>query len=575
MKHNYNNSPSSTLIQSRLSLALAVGLSVLFTLCACTEKADNKTATTPNKTSDKATTTTKPIAISNDQALSDSNALYLLAGSELQDIEPFLGDIKAKTGVTLKLDYTGTIDGAEAIAQGKKVDGAWFSHGKYLSLINGKQIITQTPIMLSPVVLGVKQSKAQQLGWVGADGKTAKPDLTWQSIADKASTGELKYAMTNPASSNSGFTGLMGVVSALAGTSDAPTEADIAKARPKLKAFFNGQALTAGSSGWLADAYVKNQQTANSNLDGMINYESVLLQLNQSGKLKEPFVLLYPKEGIVTADYPLMLINGGKKGAYDKVVEYLKSPEFQTKLMNQTFRRPVNTQITLSPLFNQNMLVELPFPNSQGVVEHILATYMNDLRLPARPIFILDTSGSMNGNGMAQLKQALNTLNEGDGTTMGNFAKFSNREQITFIPFNSAPETPQRFSMDTAQTSREPIRQFVTGLEPLGGTAIYSSLHKAYADLQNVKSQGNDSGHYDTIVLMTDGRNTNGESFVEFQQFYNSLPDNVKSVKTFTVLFGEADPKEMQKIADLTGGKVFDGRTDSLASVFKQIRGYQ
>lgn len=547
-----------------LPFAFAIGLSAISTLSACSKTTDNQASDTPNKAQ---------TSISNEDALKNPDSLYILAGSELQDIEPFLPDIKAKTGITLKLDYTGTIDGAESLARGNKADGAWFSHGKYLSLINGKQIITQTPIMLSPVVLGVSQSKAQQLGWLGADGKTAKTDLTWQSIADKASRGEFKYAMTNPASSNSGFTALMGVVSAFAGTSEAPAEADIKKAQPKLKAFFTGQALTAGSSGWLADAFVKSQ--ANNNLDGMINYESVLLQLNQSGKLKEPLVLLYPKEGIITADYPLMLLNASKQGAYDKVVTYLKTPEFQTKLMNQTFRRPVNSQVKLSQNFNQTMLVELPFPNSQTVINMILTTYLNELRPPARPIFIIDTSGSMKGDGMTQLKQALTTLNEGDGTAMGDFAKFSNREQITFIPFNSKPENPQQFNMNNAQTSRESIRQFINGLQPDGGTAIFSSLHQAYAQLQTVKSQANDDNHYDTIVLMTDGQNTNGEKFTDFENFYNSLPANVKNVKTFTVLFGDANPSEMQKIADLTGGKVFDGKKDSLASVFKQIRGYQ
>ena len=41
----------------------------------------------------------------------------------------------------------------------------------------------------------------------------------------------------------------------------------------------------------------------------MINYESVLLSLNASGKLHEPLDLIYPSEGIVTADYPLLLLN--------------------------------------------------------------------------------------------------------------------------------------------------------------------------------------------------------------------------------------------------------------------------
>ena len=558
----YYNKPSKYF---NTYIALGVGFAAIISLSACS-KSGNSTA------KDEAPAT---VNITSEQAINNPDSLYILAGSELKDIEPFLDDIKAKTGISIKLDYTGTIDGAEAIAQGKKADGAWFSHGKYLSLINGKQIITQTPIMLSPVIMGVKQSKAQQLDLVSADGKTAKTDITWQTIAQKANNGELKYAMTNPASSNSGFTALMGVVSAFAGTSDAPTEADIAKAQPKLKQFFKGQTLTAGSSGWLADAFVKNLDTTN-NLDGMINYESVLMQLNKSGKLKEPLVLLYPKEGIITADYPLMLLNTSKQAAYDKVVSYLKTAEFQTKLMQQTFRRPVNSSVKLDSSFNQAMMVELPFPNAKTVINSILGSYMNELRLPARPIFIIDTSGSMSGNGMEQLKKALMTLTDGDGTTMGDFAKFSEREQVTFIPFNSTPEAEKQYTIGKDAKAREPVRQFVKDLTAGGGTAIYSSLHKGYQEI--VARQSNAAiaqPYYDTIVLMTDGQNTNGENFEAFEKFYNTLPANAKNVKTFTVLFGDADPTEMQKIADLTAGKVFDGRKENLANVFKQIRGYQ
>lgn len=541
------------------------------TLSACGNK-DNTASRSPADSTSKQQTA--------EAALADPDSLYLLAGSELKDIEPFLADIKNQTGVSLSLDYTGTIDGAEAIAQGKRVDGAWFSHGKYLTLMNPSKVIAQTPIMLSPVVMGVKQSKAQQLGWLAPDGKTAKPDITWQTIAEQANNGQLKYAMTSPTSSNSGFTALMGVVSALAGTSDAPTDADIAKAKPNLKAFFQGQTLTAGSSGWLSDAFVQAQKQrvqGGQTLDGMVNYESTLMQLNHSGVLPEPLVILYPKEGIVTADYPLMLMNNDKKAAYDKVAEYLKTPEFQTKLMQQTFRRPANAQVALSPNFHQGLLVELPFPNSQSSVDAILAAYSNELRLPARPVFILDTSGSMSGEGMNQLKKALTTLTDGDGSLMGRYAKFSDREQVTFVPFDSKPRDSRTYTINATQASqdRQAIHQFIEGLDASGGTAIYSALHNGYQAVADQQAAANNTAYYYSLVLMTDGKNTNGESFADFKRFYEQLPPQVRQVKTFTVMFGDADPEQMQQIADLTGGRVFDGRKGDLASVFKQIRGYQ
>ena len=46
---------------------------------------------------------------------SDANTLTVMAGSEVKDLEPLLPDIRSKTGVSLVMSYSGTLEGAEAI----------------------------------------------------------------------------------------------------------------------------------------------------------------------------------------------------------------------------------------------------------------------------------------------------------------------------------------------------------------------------------------------------------------------------------------------------------------------------
>jgi Ca-activated chloride channel homolog len=47
-------------------------------------------------------------------------------------------------------------------------------------------------------------------------------------------------------------------------------------------------------------------------------------------------------------------------------------------------------------------------------------------------------------------------------------------------------------------------------------------------------------------------------------------------VPVFPVLFGTAREDEMRRLADLTGGLMFDARKKtSLVDVFREIRGYQ
>jgi Ca-activated chloride channel family protein len=61
----------------------------------------------------------------------------------------------------------------------------------------------------------------------------------------------------------------------------------------------------------------------------------------------------------------------------------------------------------------------------------------------------------------------------------------------------------------------------------------------------------------------------------QFRAYYASLPEAVRRVRVFTVLFGDGNAEELQAVAELTGGKAFDSRKTPLALMFKGIRGYQ
>jgi Ca-activated chloride channel homolog len=495
----------------------------------------------------------------------NNNVLTVLAGSELNDLSPMLDEIQQHTGVRLQFQFIGTLDGAEQIMSGTKVDLAWFSHAKYLNLIPGSKdkVLAQEKIMLSPVVLGIKQSKAQAWGWVD------NPNLTWSDVVQKAASDQLHFAMTNPASSNSGFSALVGVAAALSGKGDALQKEDIAAVSTTLKGFFKGQALTSGSSGWLSDQYVVNQD----GLDGMINYESVLLGLNKGGKLRENLYLVYPKEGIVTADYPLLLLNPDKRDDYNKLVTYLRSADFQREIMIKTLRRPVNNQVPLSADFPKQLLIELPFPNSQEVVNALLFSYLNEQIKPSHTYYVLDTSGSMQGDRIDALMKAMDNLAGADQSLTGQFSQFRNREKVTILPFNTDVTGSADFEVDTSQSaSLQKISTYVHSLKASGGTAIYSALEAAYKLAQQARQQEPERIY--SIVLMTDGENNSGISADEFQSFIKSSTQPA-GIRAFTILFGEAKVQDLQSIADMTGGRMFDASKTPLAAIFKEIRGYQ
>ncbi len=480
-------------------------------------------------------------------------AFTILAGSELKDMP----DIAAAAGLDLHFTYSATLDAVERLSKGEKFDALWVSHGKYLAMndaLKGR-ILAQEKTMLSPVVLGLKTSKARALGW-------DTQDPTWKEIAEAAKAGKFTFGMTNPAASNTGLTATIGLAAALAKNPDALTEADLKN--PQLADFFNGQSLTAGSSGWLAESYERDQSQA----DGIINYESVLLSLNARGKLAEPLTLVYPKEGIITADYPLMLLNGGKRAAYQKLVTYLRSKDVQTKISALTLRRPVNPDAIMAAAIPKRTLIELPFPGNAALITTLLDTFLANVRIPASSRYLLDLSSSMEGGRLADLKQAMTML----------ASQFQNREEVGIITFSSAPSPTVLFAMGATPAQNAEARaaavQFVKPLNADGGTAIYDSVRQALTELADERARQTQKRYY-TVVLMTDGKNNHGLKRAEFIDWYNAQGGRIRGIPVFPILFGEGNERALGAIADVTGGRLFDSRSTPLAVAFKEIRGYQ
>ncbi|MGW1794712.1 substrate-binding and vWA domain-containing protein [Streptomyces sp. NPDC001984] len=476
--------------------------------------------------------------------------LRVLASSELSDMAPVLNQVQKDTGITVKPTYMGTLDAVDLVAKGradKTYDALWLSSDDYLRLRPdaAKKIVSETPVMSSPVAIGVRTEAVARLHW--------KPeDVTWSQIEQAVQDGKLTYGMTDPARSNSGFSTLVSVASALSGAQSALTDADVAKATPRLKEFFKGQKLTSGSSGWLALAYKRR-----GNVDALLNYESVLKGI-------PGLTVIRPRDGVITADYPISTLAASSAGTRDDVrrlTEALRSESLQKLITERTHRRPVVPSVRPAAGLDMSRRRELPFPGSRSVADGLLDSYENKLRRPSRTVYVLDTSGSMEGDRLERLKKALTGLT-GD---------FRQREEVTLMPFGSDVKSVRTHvvSPSDPQSGLKAIRQDTDALTADGNTAIYTSLQKAYEHL------GGGEDTFTSIVLMTDGENTTGVKPGDFDAFYRGLTLAQRETPVFPILFGDSDQAELQHIADLTGGRLFDARQGSLDGAFEEIRGYQ
>lgn len=544
-------------------LAFTAALAVLLPLAACTP--------------DPAGPAPEPA----DDGRPRSGTVRVLASSELADMELLLEEARRASGITVRPTWTGTLDAVERLASGKAdgaFDAVWLSSNDYLRLNQeaARRVTSETPLMTSPVALGVRPATVRRLGW--------DPErVSWAQAHRAVADGKLTYGMTDPKRSNSGFSALISVASGLSGAQAALTDADVRTATPKLKEFFAGQRLTSGSSGWLATAY-----TRRSTVDALINYESVLLSLardTDAGTSTDPaetpadadtesrtgtdLTVIRPRDGVVTADYPLSTLTDATPEAKDAVralTEHFRSPAVQREITERTLRRPVVVSARPAEPLSPEPRRELPFPGSRSVADGLLSAYEHQLRRPSRTVYVLDTSGSMKGKRLEQLKSALTGLT-GD---------FRQREEVTLLPFGSAVKRVRTHTVDPADPAAGPaaIRADTAALTAEGNTAIYSSLAAAYDHL----GPDTDSA-FTSIVLMTDGENTAGRSAADFTSFYRSLPPARQLTPVFPVVFGDSDRSELDRIAALTGGRLFDGTKEhgpgSLEGAFEEIRGYQ
>ncbi|WBB63392.1 VWA domain-containing protein [Streptomyces sp. WMMC500] len=498
---------------------------------------------------------------------SPGGTLRVLASSELADMAHVLKAAREATGIRVEMTYGGTLDAIEAVASGRadgKHDAVWVASADQLRLRPGaaRKVLSQTPVMTSPVALGVGARAMDRLGW---------PDperVTWAQVQQAVAAGRLTYGMTDPLRSNSGYSALIAVASALSHAQSALTDADVRRATPGLAEFFSGQSLTSGSSGWLADAYLHR-----GTVDALVNYESVLLSLNRDQHTD--LTVIRPGDGVVTADYPLAALTSAAPGRRDAVralTRYLLSEPAQRLITERTLRRPVSPSVDPAPALPAGKRRELPYPGSQSVSDALLATYEHKLRRPARTVYVLDTSGSMRGERLAALKEALKELTGTASSPTGR--RFRDREEVTLMPFGSAVKSTRTHvvrpgGQDAALAA---IRADVDALAAQGDTAIFSSLRAAYGHLARAAG---DTPYLTTIVLMTDGENTAGDGAPEFRSFYTALPPDQRATPVFPIVFGDSDRGELAGIAELTGGRLFDASKGPLDAAFEEIRGYQ
>ena len=491
-------------------------------------------------------------------------SLRILSGSENQELEPILEDFSRESGIRVEMTYQGSLDIMRVLEQDEiAYDAVWPASSLWLNVGDtGHRVKHGESISISPVVFGIRQSLAEELGFVGRE-------VSVRDILDAITAGKLKFCMTSATQSNSGASAYIGFLYALLGNPDMITEEDLEneQLQSDIQALLSGVDRSSGSSDWLKDMFLEG------GYDAMVNYECLIIQANEEleSRGEETLYVVYPYDGLTLADSPLGYVDNGdddKETAFLELQEYLLSENVQNEIQ-RTGRRTGYTGISDEnrDVFRTDwgvqpdrVLSTMRMP-STDVLFQALNLYQTDFKKPSLSIYCLDYSGSMSGKGNEQLVAAMEQLLIQENAEK-NFLQASKDEVNVLIFFDD--QVLAEYTAVGSGAELEALYDRVESQDTGSGTDMYVAAEEAL----KVLSHYDLSQYTPAVILMTDGMS--GGSFDAFMEQYQELGEDVP---VFSIMFGDADSEQLEELAAATNARVFDGRED-LIDAFRKVKGY-
>lgn len=495
--------------------------------------------------------------------------IRIVSGSENKELEPMLQSYAQDANITIEMDYQGSLDIMRLLeSESISYDALWPASSMWLNMGDTHhQLKHVESTSTSPIGFGIKQSLAEELGL------TNREDVTLQEMIQLIKQGKLKFAMTSATQSNSGASAYLGFLTAIAGkTKDVLNIEDLNDSdnQEAIQTLLSGVNRSSGSSNWLVDLYL------NGDYDAMVNYETLLIQTNkkleESGR--EPMYIIYPKDGLAISDSPIAFV--GSKDAkteetFLQLQDYILSEKGQDQI-EQTGRRSAFGTVSKENrhIFKKEwgldvdrVVSPITYP-APDVIMQALNQYQTQFKKPALTFYVLDYSGSMGGEGQDQLTHAMEQVLVPEFAKQ-NLLQGTPQDKTVIIPFSD-----DVFDVAMAEGNdddMEALYQKIANLQTQSGTAMYAALDYT---LQLIKDDyGNILDKYTPmIVILSDGMANDSEDL-----FINHYQSADLDIPIFSIMFASAQEDQLESLAKLSNGRVFDGR-ENMIKAFQTVKGY-
>ena len=308
-------------------------------------------------------------------------------------------------------------------------------------------------------------------------------------------------------------------------------------------------------------------------LDAFVCQEQLVIYFNRQANAPGRLVAIYPVEGSLWEDHPLALLETPDLTDEQRVVfghfrDYVTSQEAQMLILSYGYRpadlsiplddpaSPIKPENGVSPAQPQTTL-QVPSP---AVVEVVKDAWWYTKR-HTNVYLVVDTSGSMRGEKLANAQQALRVFLDQIKGDM---------ERVGMVEFSS--QVNNIIPLDELSQNRADLTAAVDELEAGGNTALLDAINAAYVRLQQL----NDSERINAIVAMTDGKENNSSiGLGELTQRMREGNETGVPIVLFCIAYGDdADYRTLESLAKATNGQVRQGDLESIRQLYKILSTY-
>lgn len=456
------------------------------------------------------------------------------------------------------------------------------------SLVGEPASFTRTPI-----VFGMPEPMAKALGWpekpisITDLSRLCQDPAGWGSVG-KDIWGAFKISKTNPNTSTTGLSTILMQSYEASGKAEGLTSADVDAAADFSRVFEECVIHYGDTTGnVLTTLYDETQNGSNGStyVSAVALEETSLLNYNQGnpdshtvqpGETLTPpktkLVAVYPAGGSMWSDNPITVLGADwltaeQRTAGEAFAEFLQTDAAQQILPEYGFR-PLDESAPLGKLFTANFGVDpaqpavtLPKPDVDVISTAI--DQWTQVRKPSSVLELIDISGSMDepiGDGRSRLDGAI----EGAQTTLDHFRSTDEIGVWAFTTGISSDEGENIQVLRDVTALGSDGEKLDSSLDDLryaqrNGTPLYDSVLLAYEAMR----ERAEPGRINAIVVLSDGEDT--DSQISLDSLIAKIGKSTKEggddapVRIFTIAYGEgADPTALQRIADATGGQLFD-----------------